>query len=131
MKRYKITDAQTSAVAEVCAAAARAKWALMGGAGHPFDWLLMSFRERTDFTATVRQYLNGAVPEQLHAFRVAAMRREGWIYGYALNRAMKRDPRMVDYERLPASDRDIDVLVQRIALSMADALALPSEEIEQ
>lgn len=107
-------------IARVCHEANRA-YALAAGESptlvHP-TWFDAPEEIRESARVGVRQALNGATPEQLHASWCDSKRDAGWAYGVARDNVLKIHPCLVPYADLPAAQQKKDALFSGIVAAL-------------
>lgn len=105
--------------ARVCHEANRAYQLVTGDPAPSPSWDEAPIWQRESAIDGVRQALDGASPEQLHASWCEMKRRDGWRYGEAKDGEAKTHPCLVPYDELPEEQRRKDALFFAVVNALA------------
>ena len=107
-------DVQLEDVARVCHAANRAWQQTLGEPPSP-AWDEMTAGDQEVSIGGVRAALSGMTDRELHTAWAESRIEAGWVYGPVLDRAAKRHPCLVAYDKLPEAQRAKDRLIRAVA----------------
>lgn len=101
-------------IARVCHDANRALQLATGDSAPSPPWEEAPAWQRESAIDGVRQALEGATPEELHAAWCEYKLQTGWVYGTVKDAEAKTHPCLVPYEKLPEPQRAKDSLFHSI-----------------
>lgn len=89
------------------------------------EWHDLAADEMMSYVRGVVGVLNGNSPAEQHAAWCADKKANNWVYGPVKDEHKREHPCLLPYDRLPASQRQKDVLFIGVVSAAAKTLGLP------
>ena len=113
------TEQRVVDIARVCHEANRALQVNQGDPDPSPSWENAPDWQKESAVEGVATALAGATPEDLHAAWCRHKYATGWVWGPVKDPIAKTHPCLVDYDRLPADQRDKDKVFRAIVTALA------------